>query len=240
MKEIAMKGTLKKVSLPRLLVALNRKAKTGTLVVKTPSFRKTVYLMNGEAIFASSSNEDDRLGEMLIKAGKITIEQYDESVKLLMQTDKRQGTILVELGYLSQRDLFWGVKYQVKEIICSLFELENGTYAFEEGEIPADEVITLKIGMNNLIYDGIGRINNWIRIRNEMPDPKTVPTLSDNVFVHLKGIELSRQEKKMISLIDAKRNMNEIIDRAKINTFEGMRFFYILWTIDAIEKKITE
>jgi Domain of unknown function (DUF4388) len=238
MKEISRKGTLRKVSLPRILVSLNKDMKTGTLVVKTPSFTKNVFIVKGEAIFASSSHEDDRLGEMLIKAGKINLEQYKESVRLLKQTDKRQGSILVELGYLSQKDLFWGVKYQVKEIICSLFVLEDGSYEFIEGEIPSQEVITLKIGMNNLIYEGIQKINNWTRIRNEIPPEETVPKLSEDAFMHLKGIELSRQEKKMLSLIDNTKNMKEIIDRAKVNTFEGMRFFYILWTIGAIKEKI--
>jgi Domain of unknown function (DUF4388) len=239
-KDIPRKGTLKKIALPRILVSLNRGMKTGTLVVKTPSFTKNVYVIKGEAIFASSSHEDDRFGEMLIKAGKINLKQYNESVRLLKQTDKRQGSILVGLGYLSQKDLFWGVKYQVKEIICSLFILEDGSYEFIEGEIPAQEVITLKIGMNNLIHEGIQRINNWTRIRREIPREETVPILSEDAFMHLKGIELSRQEKKMLSLIDNIRNMKEIIDRARVNTFEGMRFFYILWTIGAIQEKIIE
>jgi len=238
MKEISRKGTLRKVSLPRILVSLNKDMKTGTLVVKTPSFTKNVFIVKGEAIFASSSHEDDRLGEMLIKAGKINLEQYKESVRLLKKTDKRQGSILVELGYLSQKELFWGVKYQVKEIICSLFVLEDGSYEFIEGEIPSQEVITLKIGMYSLIYEGIQKINNWTRIRNEIPPEETVPNLGEDAFMHLKGIELSRQEKKMLSLIDNTKNVKEIIDRAKVNTFEGMRFFYILWTIGAIKEKI--
>lgn len=240
MKEIRLKGTIKNIRLPHILVFLNRSLKTGTLVIKTPSFTKKVYIVKGEAIFASSSYEDDRLGEMLIKAGKITMDQYDESVKLLLQTDKRQGTILVELGYLAQRDLFWGVKFQVKEIICSLFVLEDAKYAFVEGEIPTQEVITLKMSMNNLIYEGIRKINNWTWIRTEIPGAETIPALSIDAFLHLKGIELSPYERKMLSLIDSVKNMKEIIEHAKVSSFEGMRFFYTLWTIGAIEEKISE
>ena len=102
---------------------------------------------------------------MLIKAGKITMEQCDESVRLLKRTGKRQGAILVDLGYLTPKDLFWGVKYQVMEIIYSLFQIEDGEYEFLEGEIPHDEVITLKMSIGNLIYEGVKRIDNWTRIR---------------------------------------------------------------------------
>jgi hypothetical protein len=240
MKNIPRKGSLRKISLPRILISLNRKGKTGTLIVSADSYIKKVYIADGESIFASSSHEDDRLGEMLIKAGKINLEQYNESVRVLKQTDKRQGSILVELGYLSQRDLFWGVKYQVKEIICSLFTLEDGSYEFVEGELPAQEVITLKISVDNLIHEGIKRIKNWTRIRKEIPREDSVPILDEDAFMHLKSTELSRQEKKILSLIDNASTMKKILDLAGVNTFEGMRFFYTLWTIGVIREKIIQ
>jgi hypothetical protein len=236
MKAIPRKGSLKKISFPRILVSLNRTKKTGTLVVTTDSFTKKVYISHGESIFASSSHEDDRLGEILIKTGKINLEQYNESVRILKQTDKRQGSILVELGYLSQRDLLGGVKYQVKEIICSLFTLEDGNYEFIEGDLPAQELITLKISTDNLIHDGMKRITNWTRIRHEIPAESTIPQLTEDAFMRLKGAELTRQEKKILSLIDNTRTMKQIIDDADVNTFEGMRFFYTLWTIGAIQE----
>jgi len=44
------------------------------------------------------------------------------------RTGKKQGAILVELGYLSPKDLFWGVKFQVHEIILSLFRWGTGEF----------------------------------------------------------------------------------------------------------------
>ena len=168
--DIPLKGNIRDYSLPKVLVQLNRKRATGTLSVSTPNFTKKIYLIKGDAVFASSSYEDDRLGEMLLKAGKITVEQYDKSVEILKATKKRQGAILVELGYLIPKDLFWGVKYQVKEIIYSLFQLEEGEFELAEGDVPTQEVITLKMSMGNLIYEGVKKIENWTRIRQEMPD----------------------------------------------------------------------
>ena len=84
----------------------------------------------------------------------------------------------MELGYLTPKDLFWGVKYQVKEIIYSLFQLEDGECEFIEGDVPTDEVITLKMSMGNLIHEGVKRIDNWTRIRREMPDTGIALTLS--------------------------------------------------------------
>jgi tetratricopeptide (TPR) repeat protein len=233
-----LKGNTSEISLPKILAFLNRHRKTGTLLLRTPAFTKKVYLLKGDAIFASSTYEDDRLGEMLVKAGKITMEQYDESVRLLKKkTGKRQGAILVELGYITPKDLFWGVKYQVREIIYSMFLIEGADYEFIEGEIPENEVITLKLSMGNLIYDGVKRIDNLTRIRSELPGTDAVLGLSSDPVSLFQDVELAPQDRKLLSAIDGVKTVKEVIHSAWISSFEGMKVLYVLWSIGVIEEK---
>jgi len=154
--EVPVRGSLKHYSFSQILTYLNRQQKTGVLTVENKDIKKNIFVKNGSVIFASSNQNEDRLGEMLIRAGKITPEQYDKSVELLQQTGKRQGAILVELGYLTPKDLFREVKRQIKEIILSLFLWEEGTFSFEETP-PSTEVITLNMSMKSLISEGISR-----------------------------------------------------------------------------------
>lgn len=235
--KVPLTGNLSDYSLPMILIGLNRGRVTGTLVVTTPSFKKNIYVKDGSVIFASSSFEDDRLGEMLVKAGKITMEQYDKSVELLKKTGKRQGAILVDLGYITAKDLFWGVKYQVKEIIYSLFRLEDGTYEFNESTDTPDEVITLKISTENLIYEGVQRIDNLTRIRREMPKVETVFKLNEDPSGIFRGIDLSPQDTRILSLVDGKRTVNQLIEESKTNSFDVMKTLYILWSTGFIVEK---
>jgi curved DNA-binding protein CbpA len=237
MTEISLKGNIKDISLAKILAYLNRNRKTGTLIMKTPAFTKKIYMVKGDAIFASSTYEDDRLGEMLIKAGKITLEQYDASVELLKKAGKRQGAILVELGYLTPKELFWGVKYQVREIIYSLFQLEDAEYEFIEEEVSSQEVITLKMSMGNLVYEGIKRIDNWTRIKNEMPDTDSILKLSSDPVVLFQDIELSQQDRKMLFIIDGKKTIKELINSSWIGSFEVLKILYVLWSIGVLEEK---
>jgi len=234
--EIPSKGNIKDRSLVKILVLLNRNRKTGTLSVANSSITKNIYLNMGDVIFASSSYADDRLGEMLLKAGKITVEQYDKSVEVLKSTGKRQGAILVELGFLTPKEIFWGLKYQVNEIIQSMFLLEDADYEFKEGALPAQEVISLKMSMGNLIYAGVNRIINWTRIRNEMPDTDSVLKLSEDPLSLFQNIELSSQDKKILSLIDGKKTIKEIIDGSWMGSFEALKILYVLWSIGMIEE----
>ncbi|MEW6002986.1 MAG: RodZ domain-containing protein [Nitrospirota bacterium] len=230
-------GKIKDFSLPRILVNLNRNRKTGVLTVKTPAFTKKIYLDKGDAIFASSTNEDDRLGEMLVKAGKIRMEQYERSVELLKSTGRRQGAILVELGYLTPQELIWGVKHQVKEIIYSLFQLEDAQYEFEEGETPTNEIITLKMSTGNLIYEGVKRIDNLTRIKEEMPNMTTVLKLSTDPVSLLQDIVLSAQDERMLFLIDGKKTIKDLIDSSSDGSFEALKTLYVLMCVGIVEEQ---
>jgi tetratricopeptide (TPR) repeat protein len=236
MMDIPFKSNIKEFSIPRILLYLNRNRKTGTLIITTLTFTKKVYIDKGDAIFASSTFKDDRLGEMLVKAGKITIQQLEESVEFLKSKKKRQGAILVELGYLTPKDLFWGVKYQVKEIIHSLFSLHEAKYEFIEGDLPKNEVITLKMSMGNLIYEGVKNINNLNLIMKEM-DINSILKLSADPESLFQDIELDDQDKKLLFRIDGRKTVKEIADSSPNGSFEALKILYALWATGTLEEK---
>lgn len=235
--EVPLSGNLEDYSLPEILVYLNQKQKTGTLVLSNPPAEKKIYFKNGDAIFASSNYDDDRLGEMLLKAGTITLEQYDKSVEMLKQTGKRQGAILVELGSLTPKDLFAGVKYQVREIIYSLFMWEKGLFNFIEAPLLAEEVITLKMSMGNLIYEGIGRIDNWTRIRGEMPPTESVLKLNDDPLCLFQDVGLKGHDMTILSLVDGKTTIKEIMENSGLSSFNALKALYVLYSLGILVLK---
>lgn len=180
--EFPLKGDLRDFSLIRVLQEINAAGASGILSVTARDFKKNIYIKRGEAVFASSTFTGDRLGEMLVKAGKISDRELADAAALITSKGKRFGAILVELGYLSPKNLFWGVKYQVKEIILSLFGLEYGTYEFCEGCMPEEEVITLKMKMQDLINEGMSRTGNINHVNGEIPDigPGTLNQAQEN------------------------------------------------------------
>jgi curved DNA-binding protein CbpA len=240
MIEVPSNGNIRDFSLPKVLIYLNRQRLTGTLSVHSAGVTKKAYLKKGDAVFASSTFDDDRLGEMLLKAGRITVEQYDKSVEMLKKSGMRQGAILVKLGFLTPKDLFWGVKYQVRQIIESLFKFEDADYEFKEGDIPEDEVITLKMSMGNLIYDGVKKIENWTRIRNEMPPTEGVLQLNSDPLILFQDIELSQQDKKILLLVDGRRTIKSVMEESWLNSFDALKALYILWSLGIITEKTVE
>jgi hypothetical protein len=69
---------------------------------------------------------------------------------------KKLGAILVENGFISPKDLFNGLKAQVKGIIYNIFLWDDADYRFE-GRLPAD-IIKLQIHLQDLIMEIIHRM----------------------------------------------------------------------------------
>jgi len=150
-------GNLNEVDLSEILQHLQSIRATGGLTLEQGDQVKSIHLKEGQIVFASSNLERDRLGETLLKAGKLSNQQYEQSVVVLKATGKRQGAVLVELGFLTPKELFEGLKYQVLEILYSLFLWTEGRYRFIAGELPRN-VIPLEIELLTFLTETIKRI----------------------------------------------------------------------------------
>ncbi len=131
---------------------------TGILTVSGGEVKKCIYVKTGKIVFASSNSMLDRLGEVLVKTGKLKRKDLERGVQLYNKKTGliKLGAILVENGFITSKELFGGLKAQVMEIIYSLFLLNEGDYQFEQ-RLPSD-IIQLHIDFQDLITEIIQRI----------------------------------------------------------------------------------
>ena len=154
-----------------LLHLLHASAKSGFLFFENGSHEKAVYLHRGEVVFASSNQVVDRLGECLLRAGVITLEQHREA-KRAYTPSTQLGKILVERGFISPRDLWNGVKAQVEEIVRSLFSYGAGAVHFWEGAVRPDNVVRLSLPSKRLIAEGLRRRDELLKLLAWLEGPR--------------------------------------------------------------------
>jgi curved DNA-binding protein CbpA len=223
--EVPLSGTIRETRLPALLRMLQRKEMTGILNLYRNDLDKSIYLKGGEIIFATSKYADDRLGEMLLKLGKITFSQFEASVALLKGSGKRLGTILVEQGFLTPKDLFSGVTFQVKEIILSLFTWIDGNYRFTPGPLPSEELITLKMSTANLILEGIRRIADWTRLSAELPPLDRRLFLTSDPMDLFQSMDMDPKESELVGTFNG-QTIQEVLNRSTLPSFDTLKLLY--------------
>src|SRR5512145_2327044 len=123
MTEARMKpqGSLAERDFAELIHDLHRQRWTGVLTLTHMGIGKSVTVQEGRLVFASSSSPDDRLGELLLRRGRLTLRQFVDAGKAVAP-GKRLGTVLVEQGVLPPKDLVKSVVEHTQEIIYGLFQ----------------------------------------------------------------------------------------------------------------------
>ena len=235
MTTIPARGSLDQVDVPAILRSLVRADKTGPLRFTRGRITKTVYLEGGRLIFATSTDPDDRLGEMLLRKGLITYRNLAESVQAI-RAGKRQGTILVESGSIRSRDLVQGVTEQVQEIVYSLFLWEDGTYEFVEGQLPSREVILLRMSTEDILMEGIRRVQRWSRIQAGAGALDQQYTLSAESPSILEAMALTKDELGLVALLDGTATVEEICASSRQSDFAICRAVWGLWVTGVLDR----
>lgn len=155
---IPLSGNIQDTPLPDILEQLRQRKATGTLSVRSGAIVKSIYVKDGQIVFAASTDVHDKLGEILVRSYQLRKENLEHALQLSKKSAglKKLGAILVENGYVTPKDLFSALKTQVKDIIFSLFLWSEGEYHFEK-HLPPD-VIHLQINIQELIAEIIRRI----------------------------------------------------------------------------------
>jgi hypothetical protein len=166
----ALRAELSTLPLAVLLEALHAAERSGLLRYVHRDHSKWIYLHRGEVVFAASNQRVDRLGECLLRAGVLTLDQLREAERRFTPP-ARFGKVLVEHGFLTPRELWNGVKYQVEEIVRSLFAMPAGTIWFWEGELQPDNVVRLSLETRRLVAEGIQRSEELRKFLSVLDDP---------------------------------------------------------------------
>jgi uncharacterized protein DUF4388 len=235
MTKVAARGTLDQEGVPGILRALVRADQTGPLRFSRGRVVKTVYLRGGRLIFATSTDPDDRLGEMLLRKGLISYRELEESVQAI-RAGKRQGTALVESGAIRSRDLVQGVTEQVQEIVYSLFLWEEGAYEFVEGDLPTREVILLRMPTEDILMEGIRRVERWSRIQAGAGALEQRYALSPESTAILQAMTLSKDELSLVALLDGAPTLEEICAASRRSDFEICRAVWGLWVTGVLDR----
>jgi len=115
-----------------LLALLNRIYSgrlTGKLQLVFGRLEKQLFFDSGQLVFATSSDRQDSLGEMMLRAGALTQSQFEEAT-LLVQTGQRFGSAITEMGVYGVEEVITWVQRQLVQITASVLDYPAGRYYF--------------------------------------------------------------------------------------------------------------
>ncbi len=232
-------GILSSATFPALIYSIFGRDDTGVLTLTGDTSEKSIYVQAGRPTFATSNDRDDRLDQVLFKAGVVSLENLVESSIESVQSGKRLGTVLVEKGYIKPHDLVEGVCAQARNIICSLFQWTRGRYRYTPGPPPTEEAITLKLSPGDIILEGIRAIESWERIWEAVGDLDGAYQTTERVQRLSGDMKLSLEEWTLLSHCEQPVSLRDLCRVSAMKDFDLCRFLWAMLTLGVVQRTTT-
>ncbi len=210
-------GSLASMAVGEVLGFANTTLKTGLCTFRLGGgLRKTLWLRDGQVVFASSTDPDDRLGPTLLRAGLVTLVQLDEADRLVSPQHKL-GRVLVERAAIKPTDVYEGVRHQVRHIVLGLFDASEGQFVLAEGPCEPPTEVKLTERTRDLLLEGMKRPELLARIVGVVPDPAAA-------LERVPDAAPPRPGPMAVALgcVDGARSVQEVVTASRLGRVDGL------------------
>ncbi len=169
---MALKGTLGDFSLADILQLIGLQRKTGVLDLHRDDERISISFDNGRVVAADSTSRpiEDRVGNLLVRTGKLTESRLEAALKIQRETLQRLGHVLSNEGWVDGESIRRQLTLQITETVYELFRWSDGEYDFQpQPEVDWDQEFISPIHCEHLMMEGAQMVDEWPLIERVIP-----------------------------------------------------------------------
>lgn len=227
-------GSLARIALPEILKTIALAEKSGSLEVTSDRVVRTVYFDRGFIVFAASSSESDRIGQLLVDAGKLTKLQLEHAAGLMK--GRRIGEAIVAAGYLTGEELGRALASQARRIATTIFSLESAMYRFTEQECPIPLDLRLSISLYRIQLEGVRAMTNESLVEAHLPPLSSKMRLSRCPPFSFEDVSFVPLELLVMEAAQKERSIEAIAERVKKGRGPVLKTVYGLLSAGILER----
>ena len=227
-------GNFETFNLNSIFQLLSNEQKTGVLKVKNEEKEIRIFLKDGEIIYATGSQENERLGHFLKSSGSVSEEQLQAALTKSKAEKKAVGQILIELGIVTSPKLRKVIRRQIEQMIFNLFLWDKGEYEYNDAAINVKGMVVAKINVVSLLLEASRRIDEISIFRKHITDDAL--TYRPTGRVSREGeITLSPAELRILDLVDGRRSIRQVLRDSGFDEYSAYKNLYSLLSSGLIE-----
>jgi tetratricopeptide (TPR) repeat protein len=231
-----MKGSLAEGSLPLVLRDLYVARKTGMLHFRREDERRSFRFRIGQVVRADTAVLQDRLGDVLVRAGLLSAQDLKRASGFVLRDRKRLGAVLQELGILDRSQVEDAVALHLRENFLKVLAWPDGEYAFEEdSDPPGDEDATTKLATAEMILESVRSLKDPDLIRYHLGNVDRILTLPTDPMLRMQKVKLSPGDGYVLSRVDGSTSAREILQMIPQDPEETQRCLLGLLCIGMVE-----
>ncbi len=226
---MAIEGSLRELGFQDVLQLLELARKTGVLTLTTErrDDDAEVHFDAGQIVFARRRKSQRRLGQQLIRSGKLTERELQRALELQRaDPSQRLAWILLEMGSVSREELERQLRFQIEEAVYEVMSWTDGHFRFEERESVTLGDPEVRMRVDSLLMEGARRIDEWARLESRIPSEESVPVLAASEDDAGAPLELRPDEWEVLAEIDGERDLRQIAAALGRSSFDVARIVY--------------
>lgn len=228
-------GEIRSETIPNLFHELFVARATGLLTVRDRDARKTIWLLDGRVLFASSNTREERLSQFLLRENVISLENILKTLEICLSAQDRLGEVMIKRRVMTQKDVDRCVKTQIQEIIYSIFNWTEGRYRFEEGK-PCKESLTLDMSADAIVVEGIRRMRSWARAYEQIGGLNAEYRTTRDMPVIIKDLPITAEEIHLLDICDQPTTLGEMCQASPLSDLEVCHSVWWMYIVGALMK----
>jgi hypothetical protein len=208
----------------------------GELVVLGEDSERRLSCERGALQSASSSLANERLGEVMVSLGALTMEQLAECVRNVSR-QRRFGEIAMDLGFISREVLFEMLQKQLERIFQNALLVHSGHYWFTEvGEQGAATDLNLHLPIQQALMQSVQRIDEMAEYRARVPSGELCPVLTDKAG----RMSMADSIRPVALMCDGAHSIVDIARNLRVDEFDVTRVISQLLQLGCVELREAE
>ncbi|MDQ8145854.1 MAG: DUF4388 domain-containing protein [Gemmatimonadota bacterium] len=188
--------------------------------------RGAVGFAAGRVVTATIRSNPHRLGDLLVRSGRIDAETLVQAQARQTAGDgRRLGEILVALGAVSAEEIARQMRLQIEAVVFELLSWQEGRFHFVEGAVTEGPAAELPLGVDALLLEGARRLDEWAELTDRVPSIAMVPVLQAPEVADGR-LELRPAEWEVLSHVDGRRDLRGIAVVTAMSEFDVARVAY--------------
>ncbi|MEO0254972.1 MAG: DUF4388 domain-containing protein [candidate division WOR-3 bacterium] len=238
-----MSGSLKIFSAPDVLQLISQQRKKGVVYFYKGKTEAAVGFEDGKVVAAYiiREGEFESLENFLVKSGLVSEQDYKTAKEIQEDTGEPIEEILVKEGVITSENLIEIISFKIQEVIDEVITWREGIYKFEpDKEIYKFSKIKISLPLDSLLMEAAWHQDEWPRIKEKIKSSDMVFKISSKKPQI--ELELEKDEKKVLKLVNARRTVQEIVNLSGLGKFKTYFALYRLYEMGRIEpvEKLTE
>jgi hypothetical protein len=233
---MALVGNLRDFGLSDFLYLVDRGYKTGCLHLSRGDDAASLYFEKGKLVTAGREQQHTRVTDVLLQRGKLNPQQA-QAAAAMQHNGTPLSFTLVEQNVISREELQRVLQQHIEESVYTLFGWPDGEFRFEQNQRPSTDapIMPVPISVENLIMEGVRRIDEWGRIKDRIPSTDMIVRFVEQPGEKAKGVNLSADEWRVFARINGKHTLAEIAQKTGLSEFDVCRIVYGFLTAGLVE-----